>query len=57
MDKIAKTIILAAGAIAALIWACSYGFSGLAWFPGALVATICGLDILDVNKNEEQHNG
>lgn len=53
MDKIAKTIILAAGSIAALIWACSYGFSGLAWFPGFLVAVTAAIKIYDLNRKED----
>lgn len=49
MKKFFKSIILAVIAIAAIVWACSYGFSGLAWFPGFFVAVICGIKILDVN--------
>ena len=36
-------------AIAALVWACSYKFSGLAWFPGFMVAVWAGIKIMDIN--------
>ena len=49
MKKVVITVILAAIAIAALVWACSFKISGLAWFPGFFVAVICGIKILDVN--------
>ena len=50
MKKIVYTSILAIIAIAAIIWACSFKFSGLAWFPGFFVAVFAGIKILDVNK-------
>ena len=43
------TILLSVVAIAAIAWACSYKFSGLAWFPGFFVAVLCGVKIMDVN--------
>lgn len=49
MKKIVISILLAIVAIAAIAWACSYEFSGLAWFPGFFVAVFCGIKILDVN--------
>ena len=49
MKKTFITIILAIVAIAALVWACSFKFSGLAWFPGFVVAVFLGIKILDVN--------
>lgn len=56
MKKIVYTSILAIIAIAAIAWACSFKFSGLAWFPGFFVAIFCGIQILDINqvgKNKE----
>ena len=50
MNKIVATFILAVIAIAAIVWAVSYGFSGLAWFPGFFVAVLCGIGIMDVNN-------
>ena len=49
MKKVIITIVLALIAIAAIAWACTYSFSGLAWFPGFFVAICCGIKILDVN--------
>lgn len=49
MKKTVITIVLAVIAIAALVWACSFKFSGLAWFPGFFVSVFCGIKILDVN--------
>jgi hypothetical protein len=49
MKKIISTLLLAVVAIAALVWALSYPLSGLAWFPGFLVAVFCGIRIMDVN--------
>lgn len=57
MKKFFKSIILAVIAIAAIVWALSYGFSGLAWFPGFFVAVLCGIKIMDVNgigQNKEK---
>lgn len=50
MSKTVKTVILAVIAIAAIVWACSYKISGLAWFPGFFVAVFCGIKILDVHQ-------
>lgn len=50
MSKTVKTIILALIGIAALVWACTYKFSGLAWFPGFVVALFAFIKILDVNQ-------
>ena len=47
--KAIKTILLAVMAVAALAWALSYPLSGLAWFPGFMVAVYCGIKIMDVN--------
>ena len=60
MKKIFTTILLAIVAIAAIIWACSYSVSGLAWFPGFFVAVCCGIGIMDVNnvgKEDKQNTG
>lgn len=56
--KAIKTILLAIVAIAAIIWACSFKVSGLAWFPGFIVAVFCGIGIMDVNNigKEEKNN-
>ena len=54
MDKIVTTIILAVIGIAALVWACTSGFSGLAWFPGFFVAVFCGIMILDVHEVDKK---
>lgn len=50
MKKVVITVILAAIAIAALVWACSFKISGLAWFPGFFVAVFCLVKILEVHK-------
>ena len=50
MKRIVYTSILAVIAIAAIIWACSFKFSGLAWFPGFMVAVFCGIKIFEVNE-------
>ncbi len=50
MKRVFKTILLAIVAIAAIIWACSFKVSGLAWFPGFFVAVCCGIGIMDVNN-------
>ena len=50
MKKIVITVILAAIAVAALAWACSYKLSGLAWFPGFLVAVFCVIKIFEINQ-------
>lgn len=59
MKKVVITVILAAIAIAALVWACSFKISGLAWFPGFFVAVFCGIKIFEVHKvgqnNQEKH--
>ena len=44
------TVVLALIGIACIVWACSYKFSGLAWFPGFIIAVFCYIGILDVNK-------
>lgn len=57
MKKFFKSIILAVIAIAAIVYALSYGFSGLAWFPGFFVAVLCCIKIMDVNgigQNKEK---
>ena len=56
-QNIIKSIVLGLIGLVALGWGISYGVSGLAWFPGFLVAVICGLKIMDINKKEEQQNG
>ena len=60
MKKVIITIILSIVAIAAIIWACSYSVSGLAWFPGFFVSVCCGIGIMDVNnvgKEDKQNTG
>lgn len=60
MKRVFKTILLAIVAIAAIIWACSFKVSGLAWFPGFFVAVCCGIGIMDVNnvgKENKQNAG
>lgn len=57
MERIVKTLILAVIAICALVWGISYGFSGLAWFPGFMVAVTAGIKIYDLNRKEENING
>ena len=57
MKKFFKSLILAVIGIAALVWALSYGISGLAWFPGFCVSVFCGIKIMDVNgigQNKEK---
>lgn len=54
MKKTVITIVLAVIAIAALVWACSFKFSGLAWFPGFFVAVFCGIKILEVHEVDEK---
>ena len=58
MKHPAITLFLAIVAIAAIVWACSYPFSGLAWFPGAIVAIFCGIKIMEVEEigQEEKNN-
>ncbi len=56
MKRVFKTILLAIVAIAAIIWACSFKVSGLAWFPGFFVAVCCGIGILDVNNVGNKQN-
>lgn len=55
----AKTIFLAIVAIASLIWACTYKFSGLAWFPGFLISVTAAIGAYDSTRKdkEEQRNG
>ena len=50
MEKIILTIILAALAIAALIWGFSYGVNGIAWLPGFLVAGFLVIENFEVNQ-------
>ena len=60
MKRVFKTILLAIVAIAAIVWACSYSVTGLAWFPGFFVAVCCGIGIMDVNnigKEEKSNTG
>ena len=56
MKRVFTTIILAIAAIAALVWACSFRLSGLAWFPGFFVAVCCGIGIMDVNNVGNKQN-
>lgn len=42
------TLILAILGLAAIVWALSKT-SGLAWFPGFILAVFCFIKILDVN--------
>lgn len=56
MKKSISVIVLAFVSIAAIVWACSCGFSGLAWFPGFFVAVMCGVKILgicDANSHKQ----
>ena len=60
MKRVFKTILLAIVAIAAIIWACSFKGSGLAWFPGFFVAVCCGIGIMDIHgigKENKQNTG
>lgn len=60
MKRVFTTILLAIVAIAAIIWACSFTVSGLAWFPGFFVAVCCGIGIMDANnvgKEDKQNTG
>ena len=57
MERIVKTIVLAIIATFSLVWGCSYGFSGLAWFPGFMVAVTAGIKIYDLNRKENRVNG
>jgi hypothetical protein len=60
MKRVFTTIVLAIVAIAAIIWACTFKVSGLAWFPGFFVAVCCGIGIMDVNnvgKEDKQNTG
>ena len=50
MKKTFITITLAIVAIAAIVWACHFKPSGLAWFPGFFAAVCCCIGILDINK-------
>ena len=50
MKKVILTLAFAAVGLAAIIWACTYKFSGLAWFPGFFVALCCFIKCLDINK-------
>ena len=50
MNRIIKTVILAVIGLAAIAWACTYKFSGLAWFPGFFVGLCAFLRILSVNQ-------
>lgn len=54
MKKLVTTIILSIVAIAAIVWACSYKISGLAWFPGFLVAVSCSIRVYDLNRKDNQ---
>lgn len=44
------SVVLAIAAIACLVWAISYGFSGLAWLPGFLMAVFFLMRICDINN-------
>lgn len=52
-QNILKSIVLGLIGLAALIWGLSYGVSGLAWFPGALVAVTAAIKIYDLNRKED----
>ena len=52
MRNLTLSIILALVGIASIIWAVSYPLSGLAWFPGFLVAITCFIKIYDINRSE-----
>lgn len=52
-QNIIKSIVLGLVGLAALIWGLSYGVSGLAWFPGALVAVTTAIKIYDLNRKED----
>lgn len=54
MKKIVISIILSIVAIAAIVWACSFRISGLAWFPGFIVAVCCAIKVYDINKKEQK---
>jgi len=60
MKKTCHSVVLAIAAIACLVWAISYGFSGLAWLPGFLMAVFFLMRICDVNnvgKEDKQNTG
>lgn len=44
------TLFLALVAVAAIVWACNYPFSGLGWFPGFVIAVFCGIKIMEVEE-------
>lgn len=48
-----KSIILGLIGLVALGWGISYGVSGLAWFPGFLVAVTAAIKIYDLNRKED----
>lgn len=52
MRNLTLSIILALIGTASIIWAVSYSLSGLAWFPGFLVAVTCFIKIYDINRSE-----
>ena len=51
-----KTTILSLFVVAGLVWAVSQPLSGLAWFPGFLVALTAALGIVKVNAKKEAGN-
>ena len=50
----AKTIFLAIVAIAALVWACSYRISGLAWLPGFLISVTAAIGAYDSTRKDKE---
>jgi hypothetical protein len=54
MKKIVSTILLVIIAIAALVWALSVKSSGLAWFPGFIIAVFSVIKILDVHGIDQE---
>lgn len=50
MKKTILTIIFAILAVVCIGWACSYQFSGLAWFPGFILAVFFCIRILEINQ-------
>jgi len=52
-QRILKSIVLGLVGLVAIIWGLSYGVSGLAWFPGFLVAVTAAIKIYDLNRKED----
>lgn len=49
MEKL-LSIILGVIALLSIVWALSYPLSGIAWFPGFIIAVFCAIGIMDVNN-------